>query len=584
MGHVLDNVPQDIMVRWHRMNGYSAVWIPGTDHAGIATQNVVKRELDKNGVDYKSLGREKFIEKVWEWKEKSGDIIINQLKRLGCSCDYERERFTMDEGLSKAVNHAFVTYFKRDLIYKGNRMINWCTVCETALANDEVEHEAQTGNIWSLNYPLLDDSGNITGEHITVATTRPETMLGDTAVAVNPNDDRYKNLIGKLVELPLTKRQIPIISDDYVDSEFGTGMVKITPAHDVNDYEMGERHNLEKISVINSIGKIELENSPYDGLDRFEARKKIVADLEELGLLEKVEKHKNAVGKCYRCKSIVEPLISDQWFVKMKPLAEKAKKVVENGTLEIVPESEKNDYFSWLNSIQDWCISRQLWWGHRIPVFYCQDCNHVNCDYEAPTECESCKSTNLEQEEDVLDTWFSSQLWPFSTLGWPEKTEELDYWYPNSWLMSGRDILFFWDARMIMSGLELLGEIPFKKLALHGMVRDKHGVKLSKSLGNSPDPIKLFEEFGTDAVRSAIVSNYPMGRQDTKLGDKIFSDAQSLIIKLWNATRLLLTTLGEDKIDLNALDKTKLKFEDKWIRAKLNKCVINQTLVMLLIP
>lgn len=573
MGHVLDNVPQDIMTRWHRMRGFAAVWIPGTDHAGIATQNVVKRKLDKEGIDYRTLGREKFVEEVWKWKEQSGSIIINQLKRLGCSCDYERERFTMDEGLSNAVRHAFVNYFKKGLIYKGKRMINWCTVCETALANDEVEHEAKSGSIWSLKYPILDDNDNETGQFAVVATTRPETMLGDTAVAVNPNDDRYKDLVGKNIKLPLTDRVIKIIADDYVDAEFGSGMVKITPAHDVNDYEMGKRHNLEEITVIDESGKITLSGSKYDGLDRYEARKQVVADLENHGLLEGIEKHKNAVGTCYRCNSVVEPLISDQWFVKMKPLAEKAKAVVENGSLEIIPESEKNDYFSWMNSIQDWCISRQLWWGHRIPVFYCDECGHENCDFEDPSVCEKCGSDSLKQEEDVLDTWFSSQLWPFSTLGYPDKTEELDFWYPNTWLMSGRDILFFWDARMIMSGLELMGDIPFKTLALHGLVRDKQGRKLSKSLGNSPDPIGLFDEYGTDAIRAAIMSNYPMGRQDSRLSDNLFKESQGLIIKIWNATRLLLTTLGDSHLTLEDLSKDKLNFEDKWIISRLNKTI-----------
>lgn len=574
MGHVLDNTPQDIMTRWHRMRGFATVWIPGTDHAGIATQNVVKKNLEKEGIKMRDLGREKFLEKVWAFKEKHGSIIIEQLKRLGCSCDWDRERFTMDEGLMKAVLTAFVQLFNKGLIYRGKRMVNWCTVCRTALADDEVEHSTHGSHLWHLKYPLLDSNGKPAGEHLIVATTRPETMLGDTGVAVHPEDQRYAAIVGKKVLLPLKNRPIPIVADSFVDQKFGTGVVKLTPAHDPNDYQVALKHNLELEVVIGEDGTMtEAAGVGYAGLDRYQARKKVVADLEEAGLVEKIEKHSHAVGECYRCKSVLEPKVSEQWFVKMRPLAEKAKQVVVDGTLTIVPESEKHDYFHWMDTIQDWCISRQLWWGHRIPVYYCDSCNHVMASIEPPAACEACKGATLRQDEDVLDTWFSSQLWPFSTLGWPDKTEELDFWYPNSWLMSGRDILFFWDARMIMSGLELLGKVPFKTLALHGLVRDSQGRKLSKSLGNSPDPLDLFDQFGTDAVRVAIALNYPMGRQDTKLSDDIFKNGQALVIKLWNATRLLLGNMAGGSIttDLATLPLTTL--EDRWIISRLAEVI-----------
>jgi valyl-tRNA synthetase len=574
MGHVLDNVPQDVMTRWHRMRGFAAVWIPGTDHAGIATQNVVKRQLEKEGIKMRDLGREEFLKRVWDFKNKSGSIIIEQLKRLGCSCDWKRERFTMDEGLVKAVLHAFVEFYNKGLIYRGKRMVNWCTVCGTALADDEVEHSTHASHLWHLKYPLVDDAGKPTGESLIVATTRPETMLGDTGVAVHPEDARYTALVGKKVLLPIQNRLIPIIADDFVDPKFGTGVVKLTPAHDPNDYQAGIKHGLALEVVIGDDGKMtEAAGAEYVGLDRYKARKKVVEDLETLGYLEKIDKHSHAVGECYRCKSILEPKVSDQWFVKMKPLAEKAKEAVTSGKLTIVPESEKHDYFHWMDNIQDWCISRQLWWGHRIPVFYCDACGDMSASVEPPTACTKCGSGNLRQDEDVLDTWFSSQLWPFSTLGWPEKTEELAYWYPNTWLMSGRDILFFWDARMIMSGLELLGEVPFKTLVLHGLVRDSQGRKLSKSLGNSPDPLELFSKYGTDAVRIAIATNYPMGRQDTRLSEELFRNGQGLVIKLWNATKLLLGNTGGAPIALNSRSLDRSALEDRWILSRLHEAV-----------
>jgi len=574
MGHVLDNVPQDVMTRWHRMRGFAAVWIPGTDHAGIATQNVVKRQLEKEGIKMLDLGREAFLERVWQFKEKHGDIIIQQLKRLGCSCDWKRERFTMDEGLARAVLVAFVQLYERGLIYRGKRMVNWCTVCGTALSDDEVEHSTHASHLWHMRYPLLDQQGKPSGEVLVVATTRPETMLGDTGVAVHPDDERYKGIVGRQVLLPIQNRTIPVIADPFVDPAFGTGAVKLTPAHDPNDYAVSLKHGLPLEIVIGDDGKMTAAaGAVYQGLDRYEARKRVVAALEEQGLMEKIDKHSHAVGECYRCKSILEPKVSDQWFVKMRPLAEKAKQVVLEGKLSIVPESEKHDYFHWMDTIQDWCISRQLWWGHRIPVYYCQSCPHVTASVDAPTSCIKCGGSTFKQDEDVLDTWFSSQLWPFSTLGWPHKTEELDFWFPNNWLMSGRDILFFWDARMIMSALELQGQVPFRTLVLHGLVRDAQGRKLSKSLGNSPDPLELFDRYGTDAVRVAIALNYPMGRQDTRLSEEIFKNGQSLVIKLWNATKLFLGNLGEGGVsfDSQAMDHTAL--EDRWILSRLGETV-----------
>lgn len=574
MGHVLDNVPQDVMTRWHRMRGYAAVWIPGTDHAGIATQNVVKRALEKEGIKMRDLGREEFLKHVWAFKEKHGSIIIDQLKRLGCSCDWDRERFTMDEGSMKAVLTAFVELFKKGLIYRGNRMVNWCTVCMTALADDEVEHSTHASSLWHLRYPLLDASGRATDEVLVVATTRPETMLGDTGVAVHPDDPRYRSIVGKKVLLPIQNRAIPVIADEFVDPKFGTGVVKLTPAHDPNDYQAALKHGLPLEVVIGDDGKMTAAaGAAYVGLDRAQARKKVVADLEASGAIEKIEKHSHAVGECYRCKSVLEPKVSDQWFVKMRPLAEKATQVVLDGKIDIIPESEKRDYFHWMDTIQDWCISRQLWWGHRIPVYYCDSCGHVTASVTAPQACEKCGEKKLRQDEDVLDTWFSSQLWPFSTLGWPDKTEELDFWFPNSWLMSGRDILFFWDARMIIAALELLGEVPFRTLVLHGLVRDSQGRKLSKSLGNSPDPLDLFEQYGTDSVRVAIALNYPMGRQDTRLSEDLFKTGQGLAIKLWNATRLLLGNLEGEKVAASAQGIKLTTLEDRWVISRLSEVI-----------
>jgi len=570
MGHVLDNVPQDVVTRWHRMRGFSSLWVPGTDHAGIATQNVVKRQLDKEGINFRDLGREEFVRRVWAWKEKSGGTIIEQLKRLGCSCDWSRQRFTMDEQLSRAVTEAFVRLFDKGLIYRGKRIINWCVVCGTALANDEVEHESQQANLWYIRYPL---KGGSAEDYVLVATTRPETMLGDVAVAVHPEDERFKRFHGKTLILPLVGREIPIVPDAMVDPAFGTGAVKITPAHDANDYQVSLRHKLTPICVINEDGKISADYPAYAGMDRLKARKKIPGDLEALGLLEKTEAHPNSIGKCYRCESVVEPYLSDQWFLKMRPLAEKAKEVVVDGRVKIVPESEKNDYYHWMDTIDDWCISRQLWWGHRIPAYYCTACGEVTAARETPEKCPKCSKTELRQDEDVLDTWFSSQLWPYSTLGWPEQTADLEYWYPNNWLLSGRDILFFWDARMIMSGLELAGDVPFRTLVLHGLVRDEQGRKLSKSLGNSPDPLQLFDEYGADAVRAAMMHRYPLGRQDTRLGENAFKAGSALVTKIWNSCRFVALNLEGKPFTFDSDSCGRTAFEDRWILSRLGKMV-----------
>ena len=566
MGHALDETLQDILVRYKRMQGYSALWVPGTDHAGIATQIKVEENLRVNeGLTRYDLGRDKFIDRVWQWKEKFGSRIISQLKKLGASCDWTKERFTMDEGCSKAVREVFVNLYDKGLIYRGNRIINWCPHCITALSDAEVEYEEQAGHFWHIRYPVKGSEG----EYVTVATTRPETMLGDTAVAVHPEDERYTHLVGKMLVLPLANREIPVIADEYVEKDFGTGCVKITPAHDPNDFEVGKRHNLKQIKVLADDATVSYEGKYY-GMDRYEARKAIVADLEEQGYLVKIEEHSHNVGTCYRCKTTVEPITSDQWFVKMKPLAEPALEVVKNGTVKFEPDRFSKIYVNWMENVLDWCISRQLWWGHRIPAFYCDKCGEMTVSKEDITVCPHCGG-KVRQDSDVLDTWFSSALWPFSTLGWPEKTKELDYYYPTSVLVTGYDIIFFWVARMIFSGMEHMNAEPFKTVFIHGLVRDAQGRKMSKSLGNGIDPLEIIEKYGADALRFALATGNSPGN-DMRFSDEKIEAARNFNNKIWNAARFVMMKLDEDtEFGLPALSE--LKTEDKWIISKYNRLV-----------
>ena len=565
MGHAMDSTLQDILTRFKRMQGYAALWLPGTDHAGIATQIKVEEELRKNeGLSRYDLGREKFLERVWDWKHKYGNRIVEQQKKLGASCDWSRSRFTMDEGLSKAVRHVFVSLYKKGLIYKGSRIINWCPNCVTALSDAEVEYQDKPGSFWHIRYPIQGEEGR----YVIVATTRPETMLGDTGVAVNPNDERYKDIVGKKCILPLVGREMPIVADEYVDMEFGTGCVKMTPAHDPNDFEVGLRQNLETIRVLDDNGKVVEGYGKYSGMDRYEARKAIVADLEEGGWLVKVEPHQHNVGTCYRCHNDVEPLISAQWFVKMKPLAEEALRVVNEGEVKFVPERFSKTYTNWMENVHDWCISRQLWWGHQIPAWTCQECGHITVSEDDPTECEHCHSHNIKQEEDVLDTWFSSALWPFSTLGWPEKTEDLDYFYPTDVLVTGYDIIFFWVARMIFSGCEHTGKPPFHTVFIHGLVRDDKGRKMSKSLGNGIDPLEMANQYGADALRFNLVTGNSPGN-DMRFYTERCEAMRNFANKIWNASRFLMMNLTIDKCEL----PEKLELEDKWILSKLNSVI-----------
>ena len=538
MGHALNNTLQDILIRYHRMKGHNTLWVPGMDHAGIATQNVVERQLAAEGSSREELGRDKFVERVWEWKEQYGGSIINQLKRLGSSCDWSRERFTMDEGLSRAVREVFVRLYEEGLIYQGNYIINWCPRCMTALADLEVEHEDLDSKLYYVRYPLADGQG-----FLTVATTRPETILGDSAVAVNPDDPRYRNYAGQEVVLPILKRKIPVIADSYVDIEFGTGALKITPAHDPNDFEIGMKYNLPAVKCIDDDGRMNQEAGPYQGQDRFECRRNILADLEKEGLLEKVVDYRHAVGHCYRCKTVVEPNLSKQWFIKIKPLADRAIQAVETGQTRIIPKNWEKTYFDWMYNIRDWCISRQLWWGHRIPAYYCQDCGEVMVALEAPQTCGKCQGSHMEQETDVLDTWFSSALWPFSTLGWPDRTKDLATYYPTSVLITGFDILFFWVARMMMMGLHFMDEIPFKDVYIHALVRDAEGQKMSKSKGNVIDPLEVMDRFGTDAFRLTLTALAAQGR-DVRLSDERIEGYQRFVNKLWNAARFTLMNLS----------------------------------------
>ncbi len=570
MGHAMDATLQDTLIRFKRMQGYNALWIPGVDHAGIATQIKVEEVLRKEGKTRYDLGREKFLERVWDWKRQYGNRIVEQQKKLGSSCDWERSRFTMDEGCSKAVREVFVSLYEKGLIYKGSRIINWCPHCATALSDAEVEYVDKPGHLWHLRYPLSDGSGDVI-----VATTRPETMLGDSGVAVNPADERYQSIVGKTCILPLMNKEIPIVADDYVDMAFGTGCVKMTPAHDPNDFEVGLRHNLEVIRVIDDNGKINALGGQYEGLDRYEARKKIVADLEEQGYLVKVEAHQHNVGTCYRCHNDVEPLISAQWFVKMEPLAKEAIRVVKEGETRFVPERFSKTYLNWMENVRDWCISRQLWWGHQIPAWYCADCGHVTVSREDATACDKCGSKNIERDPDVLDTWFSSALWPFETLGWPEKTEDLDYFYPTDVLVTGYDIIFFWVARMIFSGCEHAKKPPFHTVLIHGLVRDDQGRKMSKSLGNGIDPLEIIEKYGCDALRMNMVTGNSPGN-DMRFYTERCEAMRNFANKLWNASRYVLQNLEEGaKNELPTLEK--LEISDKWILSKLNTLIAEVT-------
>ena len=564
MGHAMDATLQDILIRYKRMQGYEALWMPGTDHAGIATQIKVEEELrKKEGLTRYDLGREKFLERVWDWKRQYGGRIVQQQKKLGASCDWDRARFTMDEGCSRAVREAFCELYDKGLIYKGSRIINWCPHCLTALSDAEVEYQDKPGHLWYIRYPLADGSGDLV-----VATTRPETMMGDTGVAVNPEDERFKDLVGKTCILPIMNREIPIVADEYVELGFGTGAVKMTPAHDPNDFEVGLRHNLEVIRCIDDDGKINENGGPYNGMDRYECRKAIVKDLEEQGYLIKTEDYSHNVGTCYRCHNDVEPLISAQWFVKMEPLAKEALRVVREGEVKFVPERFAKTYTNWMENVHDWCISRQLWWGHQIPAWTCADCGHITVDRADPTCCAKCGSKNITREEDVLDTWFSSALWPFSTLGWPDKTPELDYFYPTSVLVTGYDIIFFWVARMIFSGCEQMGKYPFEKVLIHGLVRDDKGRKMSKSLGNGIDPLEMAEKYGADALRFNLITGNSPGN-DTRFYAEKCEAMRNFANKIWNASRFVMMNLTIDQVEL----PEKLELEDKWVLSKLNTLI-----------
>ena len=570
MGHAMDCTLQDILIRFKRMQGYAALWVPGTDHAGIATQIKVEEELRKNeGLSRHDLGREKFLERVWDWKHQYGNRIVQQQKKMGASCDWDRARFTMDEGCSAAVREVFVSLYEKGLIYKGSRIVNWCPNCVTALSDAEVEYKDKPGNLWHLKYPIVGEEGR----YVIVATTRPETMLGDSGVAVNPNDERYQDLLGKKCLLPLMDREIPIVADDYVDLEFGTGCVKMTPAHDPNDFEVGLRHNLEMIRVLDDNGKVNELGGKYCGMDRYDARRAIIADLDEMGLLEKIEEHQHNVGTCYRCGNDVEPIVSAQWFVKMATLAEEAIRSVRDGETKFVPERFTKNYMNWMENLHDWCISRQLWWGHQIPVWYCADCGKMTCTRHDPDHCEHCGSANIERDPDVLDTWFSSALWPFSTLGWPNMdSEDLKYFYPTDVLVTGYDIITFWVSRMIVSGLEHMGKAPFHTVFIHGLVRDDKGRKMSKSLGNGIDPLEMADKFGADALRFNLITGNAPGN-DMRFYVEKCEAMRNFANKIWNASRFVMMNLT---CDLHTLPE-KLELEDKWILCRLGEVISEVT-------
>ena len=563
MGHALDNTMQDILIRYKRMQGYNALWQPGTDHASISTEVKVIESLKEQGIDKKDLGREGFLEKVWEWREEYGGRIIRQLKKMGSSADWDRERFTMDEGCSKAVQHVFIKLYEKGLIYRGSRIINWCPVCKTSISDAEVEHEEQDGFFWHINYPVKGEEGRF----VEIATTRPETLLGDTAVAVNPEDERYQDIIGKTLILPLVGREIPVVADSYVDKEFGTGCVKITPAHDPNDFEVGKRHNLPEINVLNDDATINANGGKYEGMDRYEARDLMVKELEEQGLLVKVVPHSHNVGTHDRCGTTIEPMIKQQWFVKMDELIKPAVEAVKSGEITLLPERMDKTYFNWTDNIRDWCISRQLWWGHRIPAYYCADCGEFVVAGENPGKCPKCGCTHMTQDEDTLDTWFSSALWPFSTLGWPEKTEDLDYFYPNDVLVTGYDIIFFWVIRMIFSGYEHMGKAPFHTVLFHGLVRDSQGRKMSKSLGNGIDPLEVIDKYGADALRLTLITGNAPGNDMRFYWERVES-ARNFANKVWNASRFIMLNIDEGVLEKPSM--AELEMEDKWILSKVN--------------
>ena len=571
MGHALDNTMQDILIRYKRMQGYNALWQPGTDHASIATEVKVIQSLKEKGIDKADLGREGFLEKCWEWREEYGNRIINQLKKMGSSADWQRERFTMDKGCSDAVQEVFIKLYQKGYIYKGSRIVNWCPVCKTSISDAEVEHEEQDGFFWHINYPVVGEEGRF----VEIATTRPETLFGDTAVAVNPDDERYKDIVGKMLKLPMTDREIPVIADPYVDKEFGTGCVKITPAHDPNDFEVGKRHNLEEIVVINDDATMNKLAGKYEGMDRYECRKALVKDLEEAGLLVKVVPHSHNVGTHDRCGTTVEPMIKQQWFVKMDEMIKPAVEGVKNGDIQLLPKRMEKTYFNWTDNIRDWCISRQLWWGHRIPAYYCDECGEMVVAKEAPHKCPKCGCTHMTQDPDTLDTWFSSALWPFSTLGWPEKTEDLDYFYPNDVLVTGYDIIFFWVIRMIFSGYEQMGKAPFHTVLFHGLVRDSQGRKMSKSLGNGIDPLEVIDKYGADALRLTLMTGNAPGNDMRFYWEKVES-SRNFANKIWNASRFIMMNL-EGKTVTEPENLNDLCAEDKWILSHLNTVIREAT-------